>query len=86
MVRGEPPDPEEFRPLMRDQYIPSGDLGFWQGALRDTTDPIFELIAEAVGEERPLALDLLCTDQVGGQRTISRFTEDGWHAAVARHW
>src|SRR4029077_5208091 len=35
MVKGKPPAPEEFRPLMRDQYIPSGDLGFWQAALRD---------------------------------------------------
>jgi hypothetical protein len=90
MVKGKPPAPEEFRPLMRDQYIPSGDLGFWQAALRDPADPIFALIAAAVDEERPLSLDLLYTDQVGGQRTISRFGlvpgEDGWRAASARHW
>src|SRR4029077_15127237 len=89
MVKGEAPSPEEFRPLMRDQYIPSGDLGYWQAALRDASDPIFELIADAVGKERSLALDLLYTDQVGGQRTISRFGlvpgDDGWRAAVARH-
>lgn len=90
MVRGQPPAPEEFRPLMRDQYIASGDLGIWQGALRDPADPIFALLTSAVAEGRPLALDLLYTDQVGGQRTISRFglvpAEDGWRAAVARHW
>jgi hypothetical protein len=90
MVKGEPPGPEEFRPLMRDQYIPSGDLGFWQAALRDPSDPVFEPLAAAAGERRTLALDLLYTDQVGGQRTISRFAllpgEDGWRVAVARHW
>jgi hypothetical protein len=90
MVKGKPPAPEEFRPLMRDQYIPSGDLGFWQAALRDPADPIFALISAAVDEGRPLALDLLYTDQVGGQRTISRFGlvpgDEGWRAAVARHW
>jgi hypothetical protein len=90
MVRGKAPSSEEFRPLMRDQYVPSGDLGFWQAALRDPADPIFALIAAAVDEERPLSLDLLYTDQVGGQRTISRFGlvpgEDGWRAAIVRHW
>jgi hypothetical protein len=90
MVTGEPPGPDEFRPLMRDQYIPSGDLGVWQGALRDAADPIFALIADAVAEQRTLSLDLLYTDQVGGQRTISRFGlipgDDGWRAAIARHW
>ncbi len=34
---------------------------------------------------------LLYTDQIGGQRTVSRFgvlaqDGDGWRAAVARHW
>ncbi|MDX6608499.1 MAG: hypothetical protein QOF85_424 [Solirubrobacterales bacterium] len=90
LVKGQPPTPEDFRPLMRDQYVPSGDLGFWQAALRDPADPIYGLIADAVAEERPLSLDLLYTDQVGGQRTISRFalllSEDGWRAAIARHW
>jgi hypothetical protein len=75
---------------MRDQYIPSNDLGFWQGALRDVSDPMFELITGALGDGHSLSLDLLYTDQVGGQRTISRFgmvpDEDGWRIAVARHW
>jgi hypothetical protein len=90
MVKGEAPHTEEFMPLMRDQYIPSGDLGYWQAALRDASDPTFESIADAVGEERSLSLDLLYTDQVGGQRTISRFAllpgDEGWHASIARHW
>jgi hypothetical protein len=35
-------------------------------------------------------LDLLYTDQVGGQRTINRFglmpRDDGWISTSARHW
>src|SRR5215218_7071322 len=34
-------DLAEFRRLTRDLYIPPGDVGFWQGAIRDTTDPQF---------------------------------------------
>ncbi len=90
MVKGDPPDPEDFLPLMRDQYIPSGDPGYWQAALRDPSHPTYELLVGVVGEGRAISLDLLYTDQVGGQRTISRFglvpLEDGWHATVARHW
>ena len=26
----------------RDMYIPPGDVGFWQGALRDPDDPQYE--------------------------------------------
>src|SRR2546421_1309231 len=29
------PDVGEFRPLSRDQYIAAGDVGVWQGAIRD---------------------------------------------------
>ena len=32
-----PPDVDEFRRLTRDLYIPTGDTGFWQGALRALT-------------------------------------------------
>jgi hypothetical protein len=48
------------------------------------------MLVDAVAVEKSLSLDILYTDQVGGQRTISRFGlvpgEDGWRAAVARHW
>jgi hypothetical protein len=90
MVENARPDVEDFRPLTRDQYIAGGDIGVWQGAVRDPADPLFAEIAAASAEERPLSLDLLYTDQVGGQRTISRFAlipgDDGWRVAVARHW
>ena len=83
-------DVEDFRHLTRDQYIASGDIGAWQGTVRDPADPLFAKIAAASVEGRPVLLDLLYTDQVGGQRTISRFAllpgDDGWQTAAARHW
>ena len=30
---------EQFRRLTRDLHIPAGDVGFWQGAIRDPGDP-----------------------------------------------
>jgi hypothetical protein len=74
----------------RDQYIPGGDIGVWQGALRDPDDPLYATLTAATAEQRRFLLDLLYTDQVGGQRTISRFGllpgDDGWLTAAARHW
>jgi hypothetical protein len=84
------PGVEDFRPLTRDQYIAGGDVGIWQGALRDPGDPLYPLLASATGDRRRFLVDLLYTDQVGGQRTISRFGVlpggDGWLTAAARHW
>jgi hypothetical protein len=81
---------EEFRPLLRDQYIPSGDVGIWQAAVRDPGDPLLETLAADAEERRRFSIDLLYTDQIGGQRTISRFgilpTDDGWVGAAASHW
>jgi hypothetical protein len=81
---------DEFRSLTRDQYIASGDIGVWQGAVRDSADPLHAVLTAAATEGRSFSLDLLYTDQIGGQRTISRFgvlsDDDGWLTAAARHW
>jgi len=84
-------EPERFRRLTRDLYVPSSDTGFWQGAFRDPTEPMFDIARDAVNERNRLAIDLLYGDHEGGQRTISRFMltplDDGrWIAAVVRHW
>jgi hypothetical protein len=81
----------QFRRLTRDLYIAPGELGFWQGALRDPSEELFKAATEAVAERRSLTLDLLYSDLQGGQRTISRFTlrpvgEDQWLATVGRHF
>jgi hypothetical protein len=84
-------DVTSFRRLTRDIYVPAGDLGFWQGALRDPDEPLFDAIRVAVKESQPLTLDILYGDHLGGQRTISRFLlnamHDGqWIATIGRHW
>jgi hypothetical protein len=85
------PPPEAFRRQVRDIYIAPGDVGIWQGALRDTNDEVMRGIAAARAERQPFSLDLLYSDQVGGQRTISRFGvtpagEERWLGHVALHW
>jgi hypothetical protein len=83
----------DFRTLTRDLYVPAGDIGIWQGALRDPSDPAYRDVAEAIESREPLTIELLYSDQVGGQRTISRFTivpapsdDTRWLLSVGRHW
>jgi hypothetical protein len=86
-----PPDIPQFRRLTRDVYIPPGELGFWQGALRDPSDELFKAATDAMLERRPLTLDLLYSDVQGGQRTVSRFAlrpvgQEEWLATIGRHF
>lgn len=83
--------PRHRRALTRDLYIPAGDIGLWQGALRDETDALRQEIASAVSARDPITVELMYTDQVGGQRTITRFGltpvgDEGWLSSVTRHW
>lgn len=85
------PEPAAFRAQTRDLYVPAGDTGFWQGAVREPDDPFRDGLAEAVAGGEALRLDLLYGDHEGGQRTISRFIlareDDGrWRSSVIRHW
>jgi hypothetical protein len=85
----------DFRRLTRDLYVPFEGLGFWQGAIRDRSDPLFGQIRDAVERREPIAVELLYGDTNGGQRAITRFglmprdDQDGnriWLATVSRHW
>src|SRR5207253_2241888 len=83
--------PEHFRRQIRDIYIAPGDVGLWQGALREASDEVIHQIAAARADRRPFTVDLLYSDQLGGQRTISRFAvtpagEDRWLGSVGLHW
>jgi len=85
------PPVEEFHRLLRDIYIPAGEMGFWQGVFRDPSDPDFAGAREALCGRRQSTVDLLYGDAEGGQRVISRFAvipvgEGRWLATVARHW
>ena len=86
-------DPDQFRTQTRDLYIAPGDIGFWQGALRDTGDPDHEPLARDIKDAQPFTIEVLYGDHEGGQRTITRFGvipgADGdtrWFPTVARHW
>jgi hypothetical protein len=87
----EPVPAEDFRHQTRDLYIPAGGIGLWQGALRDTSEELHGIVTDIAQNPRLFLIDLLYSDHVGSQRTISRFSvvpmEDGrWLCAVVRHW
>jgi hypothetical protein len=80
-----------FRTQSRDLYIPAGDIGMWQGALRDPGDPVFASVVDAIEGRETISIELLYSDQVGRQRMITRFGllpvgENVWLAAANRHW
>jgi hypothetical protein len=85
------PDPETFRLQARDIYIPAGDTGFWQGAIRDRDDPDHDSIVEALKNRESLTVSILYGDGEGGQRVITRFAvipagETDWLTSASRHW
>jgi hypothetical protein len=79
-----------FRSQSRDLYIPAGDVGFWQGAIRDANDPSYADLVDAIQQPRAFSIDVLYGDHEIGQRTISRFVvtpgEKSWLCAAVRHW
>jgi hypothetical protein len=93
------PDPGTFRLQQLDLAIAPGDVGFWEGAVRDSSDPQRAEAVEAAKEDGTgvVTIDLLYGDYDGGQRVISRmmlrrvFPEDpdrppSWLATAVRHW
>ncbi len=64
---------DDFRRLTRDIYIPPGDLGFWQGAIRDPSEPIFAEVRAMANASEIISIELLYGDLAGGQRAITRF-------------
>jgi hypothetical protein len=81
---------EDFHLQSRDLYVPAGDIGMWQGALRNPDDPVRATVIDAINMGKPLTVELLYSDQVGLQRTISRFSltpaKDSWLVGLNRHW
>jgi hypothetical protein len=84
------PEIDRFRRQQRDLYIPAGDVGFWQAALRDADDEMREGIDTAHAKGDRITVDLLYGDHEGGQRAVTRFVltpSDGiWIPGVVRHW
>lgn len=89
-----PSELSDFITQTRDLYIAPGDVGFWQGALRDPSSDEYRAARRAADEPRRIIVDLLYGDFEGGQRVITRFLltprekegELRWFASVGRHW
>src|SRR4051794_4409871 len=84
-------DEAAFRRLTIDLYLAPGDVGYWLGTIRDRDDPMFGAASRAIAERGEMTLELLYSDHLGHQRTISRFVlvpmgEDRWRATVSRHF
>ncbi len=86
------PGLDEFRRQQRDLYVPAGDVGFWQGAVRERDDGAHEPLRSAARTGAHVLVDLLYGDHEGGQRTIARFgisraeEGEGYRAEVVRYW
>jgi hypothetical protein len=88
-----PPPLEDMRRLTRDIYIPTGQVGFWQGVFREPDSEEFKAAADALAGRVPVSIDVVYGDHEGGQRTITRFgmvpregEDTTWVVAAARHW
>jgi hypothetical protein len=82
---------DEFRPQTRDLYIPGGDVGFWQAAIRDRDDPEYAEMVARVRDRELFLIELLYTDHQGEQPSITLFVvapydDDGWYCSAVRHW
>jgi hypothetical protein len=81
---------EQFVRLTRDLFIPPRDVGFWLGSFRGSSTPEFAAAREAIDSRQPSAIEILYSDEEGGQRVITRFGlvpgEENWMAESARHW
>lgn len=82
--------PDQFRMLSRDIYIPAGKPGFYQIAFRDEHGRERDELLEAV-RTGGFSVEILYGDFEGGQRVITRYNvvreEDGvWRTGTVRHW
>lgn len=88
----EVPALDDFRRQQLDLYIPAGDTGYWQGALREPREPGHDEVSQALRDDRGVWIDLLYGDFEGGQRTVARFLVSPWpdiegrRSAVLRYW
>lgn len=91
------PDADGFRPQGLDLAMAPGDIGFWEAAFRDNSDPQYAEAVEAAKDAELVTIDLLYGDDDGSQRVISRMvlrrfvpessdSEPTWLATVIRHW
>jgi hypothetical protein len=90
---GDVPDLDKFVEQQRSLYVPAGDVGYWQGAIRasDTDRGDASALRAAIDARRRLTIYLRYGDQDGGHDTVTRYTlsadENGdWLFGIGRHW
>ena len=76
-------EPDEFRPQLRDLYVPGGDIGFWRRRSGTRT------IQSTPHSSRMFLVELLYTDEEGAQRAITTFLlapgKQRWLCSAIRH-
>ena len=83
---------EDFRHQTRDLFVPSGETGFWQGAIRDRDDPAYDAVHDSATERQGVIIDILYGDHEGAQKGIVRFLVSEWpnvegdRADIVRYW
>lgn len=88
-----PPDFGSFVAQQRSLYVPAGDVGYWQGAIRaaDTDRGDADALRQAIQAGQRISVFLRYGDQDGGHDTVTRYTlspdENGdWLFGIVRHW
>jgi hypothetical protein len=81
-----PADIDSFRRQQVDLYVPAGDVGFWQAALREHEDPLRAQLRAAIDEASPVTVEILYGDHEGGQRTVTSFNLTPREGADDEHW
>jgi len=87
------PDYDTFVAQQRSLYVPAGDVGYWQGAIRegDSDRGDADALRRAIEAGERLSLFLRYADQDGGHDTVTQYSlttdENGdWLFGIARHW
>ena len=80
---------QAFLPQLRDLYVGSGDIGFWQAAIRDPSDDDYGWLRDAIAARNIFLIELLYSDPEGarGPWVCSRSRRPGPPRAllVVRH-
>ncbi len=81
-----------FHRLTRDLYIAPGDIGFFQGALREPGTDEFVSARRAIRDLPVFTLEFMYGDHEGNQLSVTRLAitrrgdEAIWYASTGRHW
>ena len=88
------PTPTAFVAQQRSLYVPAGDVGYWQGAIRDGDTDRGDADALRAGDRRPASASrcsCATATRTAGTTPITRYTlmpdENGdWLFGIGRHW